>query len=183
MPVLFRMLYGCGLRVDEAVKLKISDVDMEGGVIRLLETKGNKERFVPMSETLSQVCASYRSVKCVADYVSEYFFPATDGLHYAVCTIYERFREYLFAAGIGHSGRGKGPRLHDLRHTFSVHTLNKWIADGKDIYVVLPILSAYLGHANINSTEEYLRLVPEAHALLTRPFEEKFGNVFPEVTM
>lgn len=183
MPVLFRMLYGCGLRISEALKLKVNDVDTESGVIRLLETKGNKERFVPMSATLIQVCTHYRSDPRVVEYGSEYFFPAPDNLHYAACTIYERFRQYLYEAGIGHGGRGKGPRLHDFRHTFSVHTLNKWIAEGKDIYVVLPILSAYLGHANIESTEEYLRLVPEAHALLTRPFEEKFGDVFPEVVL
>jgi integrase len=181
MPVLFRILYGCGLRISEAVKLKNSDVDTANGVIHLIETKGNRERLVPMSATLTQICNEYRVNPLVADYGSEYFFPAPDNLHYASCTIYDRFRQYLYSAGIGHGGRGKGPRMHDFRHTFAVHTLNKWVAEGKDIYVVLPILSVYLGHANIKSTEEYLRLVPEAHALLTRPFEEKFGDVFPEV--
>jgi integrase len=182
MPVLFRILYCCGLRIGETLKLKTDDVDLDNGIIRLSQTKGNRERLIPMSATLKELCAEYRSNQRVADYGSEYFFPASDNLHYAVCTVYERFREYLFAAGIGHGGRGKGPRLHDLRHTFAVHTLNKWAMEGRDLYVALPILCDYLGHENMESTEKYLRLVPEAHALLIRPFEEKFGSVFPEVT-
>ena len=181
MPVLFRLLYCCGLRIGEALKLRAEDVDLDNGVIRLLYTKGEKERLVPMSATLTQICAAYRADPQVINYGSEYFFPASDNTHYAVCTIYARFREYLFAAGIGHGRRGKGPRLHDIRHTYVVHTLNNWVENGQDIYVALPILCDYLGHTNIESTEQYLRFVPEAHALLTRPLEEKFGGVFPEV--
>ncbi len=181
MPVLFRILYCCGLRVGEALKLKTEDVDIDNGLLRLLETKSSKERLVPMSATLTQICAEYRSSPLVIGYGSEYFFPAPDNRHYAVCTIYERFREYLFAAGIGHGGRGKGRRLHDLRHTFAVHTLNKWAEEGRDLYVALPLLSTYLGHVNLNSTEQYLRLVPEAFAQVTVPFETSFGEVFPEV--
>ncbi len=182
MPVLFRMLYCCGLRVGEALKLKTKDVDLNDGVVRLHETKGNKERLVPMSPSLTEICSEYRANRQVADYGSEYFFPAPDKTYYADCTVYARFREYLFAARISHGGRGKGPRLHDLRHTFAVHTLNRWVAEGRDIYVIIPILCDYLGHKNLASTEKYLRLTPEAHSLLVRPFEEKFGGVFPEVS-
>ena len=84
-------------------------------------------------------------------------------------------------AGIPHGGRGKGPRLHDLRHTFAVHMLNMWAVQGRDLYVALPILSVYLGHTSLKSTEQYLRLVPEAYAQITLAFEAGFGDVFPEV--
>jgi integrase len=181
MPLLFRMLYCCGLRINEALKLKTSMADLRGGILRLSETKNYNERLVPMSSSLTQLCAEYRANPLVKNYGGEYFFPASDGTHYAVCTIYERFREYLWSAGIGHGGRGKGPRLHDIRHTFAVHTLNKWASEGKDIYVALPNLMRYLGHKSIKSTEKYVRLVPEAYAQVTIPFEEHFGDVFPEV--
>lgn len=182
-PVLFRLLYGCGLRVGEALRLKSKDVDTKSGVLCLHETKGNKERIVPMSATLTQICDKYHTDPLVAECDSEYFFPAPDKLCYAACTVYDRYRQYLFEAGIGHGGRGQGPRLHDLRHTFAVHTLNKWAEEGRDLYVVLPILSAYLGHVDIKSTQKYLQLTSEAHQLVTRPFEEKFGDVFPEVVL
>lgn len=181
MPVLFRMLYCCGLRVSEAVKLKKEDVDLSNGILKLHETKNNKERFVPMSVSLTTICKIYSNNPLVKNYESEYFFPSTDLTHYAICTIYDRYRTYLFSAGIGHGGRGKGPRLHDIRHTMAVHTLSKWVSEGKDIYSILPVLMTYLGHTSIRSTEKYLRLVPETYAQITVPFEEKFGDVFPEV--
>ncbi len=175
-PVLFRMLYCCGLRIGEALRLKSAAVDLKTGIIRLIETKGDRERLVPMSASLTRLCDEYRSNPLVMECRSEYFFPTPDGDHYAVCTIYERFRVALFAAGISHGGRGKGPRLHDLRHTFAVHSMNKWAAEGKDLYVLLPVLMVYLGHKNMKSTEKYLRLVPEAYAQVTAPFEERFGE-------
>jgi integrase len=181
MPILFRMLYCCGLRVGEATKLKTANVDLSAGVLRLTETKGDKERIVPMSASLTLLCTEYKANPIVQSCGSEYFFPAPDMTHYAACTIYERFREALFTAGIGRGGRGSGPRLHDLRHTFAVHTLNRWAAEGKDVYVLLPVLMTYLGHNQIKSTAKYLRLVPEAYAQITVPFEESFGEVFPEV--
>lgn len=55
-------------------------------------------------------------------------------------------REYLWEAGISHSGHG--PRIHDLRHTFCVHCLKRWVLSGKDILNLMPYLSAYLGHAD-----------------------------------
>lgn len=181
MPVLFRMLYACGLRVTEALRLKATDVDLEQGTLLILCAKGNKDRLVAMSESLTAICQEYRSNAAVKNFGSEYFFPAPDRGFYDSSTIYDLFRQYLFAAGIGHGGRSKGPRLHDFRHTFSVHTLGNWVAQGKDLYVCLPILSAYLGHKGLKSTQHYLKLVPEAYSSITTPFEAGFGDVFPEV--
>ncbi|WP_409969126.1 tyrosine-type recombinase/integrase [Bengtsoniella intestinalis] len=182
MPLLFRILYCCGLRIGEALKIKTEDVDFHRGTLRLTETKNNRERLVPMSATLTQMCRAYFANPLVQSYGSAYFFPATDRSHYATCTAYEYFRKSLFIAQIGHGGRGKGPRLHDIRHTMAVHTLSQWTAEGKDIYTALPILMTYLGHSSIRSTEKYLRLVPESYAQITVPFETNFGDVFPEVT-
>lgn len=76
---------------------------------------------------------------------------------------------------------GKGPRLHDLRHSYAVHVLNGWAAQGKDLYACLPVLQRHLGHARISATEKYLQLVPDAFTQVTGPFESMFGSVFPEV--
>lgn len=182
LPLLFRMLYACGLRITETLLLKNTDVDLEEGVLRLLGTKGEQARLVPMSESLISLCRSYRTNPLVLNFGSEYFFPAPDRGFYDSSTIYARFRECLFEADISHGGRGKGPRLHDIRHTFAVHTLDNWVKQGKDLYVCLPILSVYLGHTNgLSSTQQYLRLVPEAYSSLTNSFEAQFSNVFPEV--
>jgi len=182
LPLLFRVLYCCGLRVSEACQLKNEDVDLERGTLMVLDTKGGKDRLVPMSDSLRQLCNEYSKNPALRDFGSSFFFPSVDGGHYASSTIYTRFREFLWKAGIPHGGRGSGPRLHDLRHTFAVHTLDDWARAGKDLYVCLPILSTYLGHKNLLATQQYLRLTPQAYPALLNAFGETFGGVFPEVT-
>jgi integrase len=179
LPVLFRMLYGCGLRVSEALNLKVTDVDLTHGTILILGAKFQKDRIVPMSESLTALCRTYH--KAALPESSEYFFPAPDGGRFSNCTIYRRFREALWQAGISHGGRGAGPRLHDIRHTFAVHSLEAWVKKGIDIYVAIPILCAYLGHKNLSATQQYLRLTAEALPDVTVAFEKCFGSVFPEV--
>ena len=177
MPVLFRLLYTCGLRVSEALHLKVADVDLDAGVLAIYGAKGDKERLVGISDSMLAYMKSYRSNPLVANAKNIYFFPAPDGGFYDTSTIYDIFRKCLFDAGIPHRGRGKGPRLHDLRHSFAVHILNKWSSEGKDIYTCLPILRTALGHDRITTTEKYLRLVPEAYMEVTEPFNDRFHTI------
>ena len=180
-PVLFRTLYGCGLRVSEAAGLKTEDVDLDTGAVVIRMAKGGKDRMVVLSDSLLEICRDYHSRPEVIRFESEYFFPSRDHGFYDDSSLYADFRKYLHLSGIPHRGRGKGPRLHDLRHTFAVHVLNNWAAQGKDLYTCLPILQQYLGHANITATEKYLQLVPDAYNQVTKTFEAKFPGLFPEV--
>lgn len=180
-PVLFRVLCGCGLRVNEALKLKTKDVDLFRGAFLIRETKGGKDRIVVLSDSLLDICRIYHNNPLIQEYGHEYFFPNRDHGFYDASTIYADFRKYLRLCGISHCGRGQGPRLHDLRHTFAVHVLSSWQKQGKDLYAYLPILQAYLGHSRLSSTEKYLRLVPEFYSQVTDMFETAFGSVFPEV--
>jgi integrase len=75
----------------------------------------------------------------------------------------------------------KGPRLHDFRHTFAVTTMNRLVDQNNDIYVVLPILSAYLGHSGVKSTERYIRLTEERLSTITDTIGNTLSNIFPEV--
>lgn len=180
-PVLFRMLYGCGLRINEALKLKTEDVNLDEGTVLVIGGKNGKDRMVVMSDSLLNICREYRANPLIRDFGSEYFFPARDHGYYDSSTIYADFRKYLKKSGISHRGRGNGPRLHDFRHTFAVHVLSNWIEEGKDPYVCMPILMTYLGHARITATEKYLQLVPESYNQVTDTFTSKFGDIFPEV--
>ena len=179
-PALFRTLYGCGLRANEALKLKTEDVDLDIGSVLIRTAKGGKDRMVIMSDSLLSFCKAYRSRDEVKQFESDYFFPSRDHGYYDSSSVYADFRKYLKLSGIHHRGRGNGPRLHDFRHTFAVHVLNNWAKQGKDLYVCLPILQSYLGHATITATEKYLQLVPEAYAQVTDSYGKKFGHIFPE---
>ncbi len=176
--LLFRMLYGCGLRISEALSLTMADVDLDSGVLVVRNSKFGKSRYVPMSHTLTERCKQYAALTRSTASLDAPFFPAPDGGHYSHRGIYATFRYILENAGIPHTGRG--PRIHDLRHTFSVHCLRKWVLDGKDINAALPILSAYLGHKGLNATQGYLRLTADMYPEIMRTMELHFGDIVPE---
>ena len=161
--------------------MKKEDVDFANKAIRIMNAKGALDRIVIMSDSLSEICYSYNTKSEIQNYESDYFFPAPDHGFYSHRAVYSVFREALSYAGIPYRGRSKGPRIHDLRHSFAVHVLSNWQQQGKDIYVCLPILSDYLGHKTIYSTEKYLQLVPESYSQVTEPFQKRFPNIFPEV--
>ncbi len=178
MRLLFRMLYGCGLRISEALNLAIADVDLEQGVLHIRNSKFGKERLVPMSKSLTCYCSKYASQVCKGRNTKAAFFQPPKGGHYDPRTIYYAWRQTLRYAGISHGGKGKEPRIHDLRHTFAVHCLQKWVEAGEDLNAKLPYLSAYMGHAGLSSTQQYLRLTAEAFPHITVALENNF-DVFP----
>lgn len=179
MPVLFRMLYCCGLRVSEATNLLAGDVDLEHGVLTIRNSKFGKTRYVPMSNELTAICANYAKTRLVGTVNEDWFFAAPDGGRYNIRSIYTVFRDLLWKAGISHGGRSKGPRLHDFRHTFCVHCLQKWTLSGDDPTTLLPRLSTYLGHNDFSATEQYLRMTAEAYPEVSRLMEEKYGYIIP----
>jgi integrase/recombinase XerD len=123
LPVLYRMIYGCGLRVSEALGLKCEDVNLDEGYIIIREAKNGSDRILPISNSLKDVCVQYS--KCYLSTLGScnYFFPQENGNKYTSDTVYKWFRKILWKAGIPHGGKGMGPRVHDFRHSFSVHSL------------------------------------------------------------
>jgi len=162
LPVLFRMLLSCGLRISEALRLTNNDVDLENGLLTIRKSKFNKDRIVPLSNSMLTVLRGY-AAKChkLPKSNSVHFFVHRDGREVRSDGIYKWYRKVLWAAGISHGGRGNGPRLHDFRHTFSVCSLKSMADKGMDIYCALPILSTYLGHASVSATGKYVRLTQD----------------------
>lgn len=178
MPVIFRILYCCGLRVSEAVCLLGDDVNLETGVLSVRDSKFGKSRYIPMSEELTNVCRNYAKTRLVAPIdKDDWFFAAPDGGQYSEHEIYHVFREILWKAGISHGGKGKGPRLHDFRHTFAVHCLQKWVESGAELTTAIPRLSAYLGHEGFASTEQYLRMTAEVYPQISELMQKQFGYI------
>ena len=94
----------------------------------------------------------------------------------------KNFRRFLWQAGISHGGRGHGPRVHDLRHTFAVNNLRPWFAQGRDVGALLPVLQTYLGHSSIADTAYYLHLTAESYPDITARVQQAIGDVVPPVT-
>jgi len=180
---MFRLLYCCGLRLSEALNLKYNDINLRTGVLTVRDGKFGKDRLVPMTDSLCQMCGDYLSLVQAHNPENPFIFATRFSNTNAVNprSVYEYYRKILWEAGIPHGGRGNGPRLHDFRHTFSVHCLQQWIAAGEDVYVALPILAAYLGHDDIKITEKYLRLTAEVFPEMLQLSEAYSHTVIPEV--
>jgi len=110
-----------------------------------------------------------------------YFFLKRDRTAIAANTVYKNFRKILWKSGTSHGGKGRGPRLHDFRHTFAVHSLNQMVQKKVELYCALPILSTYLGHASIAATERYVRLTAEVYPEILSTVSATCAYIFPEV--
>ena len=178
MPEVFRLLYGCGFRVREVLKLRVRDVDLNQGIITVRQGKFRKDRLVPPA-----LCLVNRLRKYAALFENRppdaIFFPAPSRGPFSSRTVYGLFRKLLLQCGIAHAGRGKGPRIHDYRHLFAVHTLRRWYRDGEELDAKLPLLATYLGHQNLSGTQRYLHLTAELFPEITARENAAFGEVIP----
>lgn len=177
--LIIRMLYGCGLRISEALNLKVQDVDLANGIIHIWDSKFQKDRIVPMSDSLLKLCREHFAQHNVGKMSDSYCFSPDGTRRYSTQTIYNRFRDALFYSGIPHRGKGKGPRLHDLRHTFAVHSLRQLSERGEDLYTILPVLSEYMGHSSVSATQYYLRLTAEVYPDMIEMVGSNFGDIYP----
>lgn len=178
IPELFRVLYGCGLRVGEARRLTVADVDLDCGTLFIHQGKFHRDRLVPLSFGLLCRLQRYASALGIRSPDAP-FFPAPQGRHYGHQGVYCIYRELLDRAGIEHGGRGRGPRLHEIRHTFAVHRLEQWYRSGEDLNAKLPLLATFLGHRSMVGTQAYLQLTLTLFTELTIGLDAAYGHVIP----
>jgi len=183
IPVLFRLLYATGIRTGEAMSLSINDVDVERNILKIKDSKNGKERLIPFSESLSEALQDYlkyRNQRPTVKGIDHLFVHPAGGISTSDIA-YNWFRKILFRSGISHQGRGAGPRMHDFRHTFAVHSLVSMCEKGLDLYYSLPILSTYLGHQSLAATDKYVRLTAEMYPSLIKSVNKICPHVFPDL--
>ena len=181
-PILFRMVYTCGLRPQEAWALKIKDINFITGEVFIARSKQNKERIIVMSDDMLELCKTYKKQRALRASDSAYFFARSDG------SAFDRnFTDYLFMRCWQRANPGvpvtKLPRLriYDLRHRFASAILHKWLDEGRDLYAMLPYLRSYMGHENIAQTAYYIHILPE-HLLKSPGVSwEALDRIVPEV--
>ena len=180
-PVLFRILYCCGTRINETLGIRKQDVDLDKGIILLNEAKNDKQRCVVMGDDLCGLMNDYAD-KCF--YLlndADYIFTNANGGRLDEKTVYEKHREFLSKAGIPYLGDGNGPRIHDWRHHMAVYSFKQMTDSGMDMYVALPILSTYLGHKTIFATEKYVRLTLQLFPYIEEKFHSMVDRIFGSI--
>jgi site-specific recombinase XerD len=180
IEVVLYLLYACGFRLSEPLKLRLCDVDLEEKLFFIARTKFYKQRWVPFGPGASRRLRSYLRRRAASfpchNRPEDPVFLNTRGRVLRKARVQEAFREIRQSLAL--QGRGSGlPRLHDLRHTHAVHRLHKWYSEDEDVQSKLPLLSAYMGHVDIHSTQVYLHLTEDLLRRAGRKLENLFEGI------
>jgi integrase/recombinase XerD len=170
---LIGLLAVTGMRQGEACRLGRGDVDLNEETATIRDSKFGKSRMVFLHPTAAAALRAY-------DRARDEAFPGTAAGTFLVNSrgrpldgrnLPHTFAPLAIAAGIQAPAGQRAPRLHDLRHVFTVSTLLDWYRDGGDVQARLPVLSTWLGHIDPKSTYWYLSAVPELLALAAARLE------------
>ena len=182
--ILLRMLIGCGFRINELLNLKTSDVDMLRQVITIRNAKGNKDRIVPVHETLAEVLRAYSASGIPQP--EGYFLATRTGNRFSYSWARDNFNKCLTEIGIIKPDLNPHARnicIHCIRHSYAVTAFRKLELEGKDLYSEAPILSTYMGHKNIYGTETYLHATAVTNAEILQKMSDYNVGIFPEVDL
>jgi site-specific recombinase XerD len=165
VKTLLLLMYGAALRASEVLSLTNADVDLLNAVITVRNSKFFKSRLVPIAPMTIKILTEYANgrASCGDSHEAESpFFVGRKGKQIPLNTLEGAFQQLRQHAGLHREGGPRcQPRLHDLRHTSAVHRLTAWYREGKDVQLLLPQLSVYMGHAHLAATQVYLTMTPE----------------------
>jgi len=177
---LLLILYTTGVRLGEAVRLQLGDVDRGTATLHIREGKFRKARLVPITASLLAHLETYLAQRRRAGAPTHPTAPLFWSPHqrpYSLVGLQAGISRLLSTVCGKRPGRGTGPRAHDIRHSFAVHRLLRWYREGADVQSMLPLLATYLGHQSFVSTQVYLTATPELLAEASRRFHHGFGAV------
>lgn len=175
IPVVFRLMLGCGLRPQEARQLRRRDIDPDKAIMMIEQTKHNKDRRVPIDAGMATLLARYDELANLHRPDRGFFFEQHPRQPYPgrwLTTSYHRCR-----AIAGDLAPGSTP--YTLRHNYATRTLTRWVEEGRDLNVWLPYLAAYMGHEDYSATAYYVHLLPER---LSATGLTGTAGIIPEVT-
>lgn len=175
---LIGLLAVTGMRQGEACRLLRDDADPEAGTLVIRDSKFGKSRLVFLHPTAAAALRAYEQARDQAfpEPEAATFFVNSRGGPLDGHNIQHTFAVLIAAAGIQAPAGQRAPRLHDLRHVFTVETMLDWYRDGGDVQARLPLLSTWLGHVDPKSTYWYLQAVPELLALAAGRLGQQAGG-------
>ena len=177
---LFGLIAVTGMRLGEALGLGDDNVDLDEAVLRVTRTKNREFRLLPVASSTAERLAAYRAVRDrTLKSASQPFFVTEKGqrpTNNRAEAIFARIgREIGIRENRPDGKRGRGPRIHDLRHTLAVRTIVDWYSKGLDPNREMIKLTTYLGHKNPSDTFWYIEAVPELMLLACARVEQAMG--------
>jgi integrase len=173
---LFGLLAATGMRIGETIALERADVDLASGLITIRRAKLGRSRLVPLHPSTTEALAAYaaRRDRLCRTTRSPRFFVSSVGTALDYGGVHRTFVELSTAIGL--RTESCRPRIHDLRHSFTVRTLLDWHRNGADVAARMPVLSTYLGHLNPAGTFWYVSAAPELMELVASRLQNAAGS-------
>lgn len=175
---LLGLLAVSGLRIGEAIKLQVQDVDLKNGILTIRDTKFGKSRLVPIHPSavreLRAYCKRRDEWLILGNKSTSQFFMTRNAKPLTHHAIYVAFHYLSVDIGLRMEESGSGPRIHDFRHRFAVKTLINCYRSGKNAEALLPVLATYLGHVSVESTYWYLTEYPELMKLAMKRLDDRW---------
>lgn len=157
-PVIFRLIYTCGLRNSEAANIKMKNINLINGTVNIIHSKGDKDRIIYMDDTVLELCMRFDKVQSVIFPDREYFFTISNSrTHPTIYNIDDLFDKILYESGLAEQFVIK-PTVHGLRHLFAVNNMRKCLETDRNMDVHIKYLSQYMGHETIKQTMYYLHI-------------------------
>lgn len=174
---LLGLLAVTGLRISEALSLRVSDVDLKDAVLTVRGTKFGRWRLVPLHPSVQRVLSRYQSRR--DQYLngrpaSDVFFVTKRGTPLDKNNVRHTFHALSRQTCLRGKFDSRGPRLHDFRHRFAIKTLLNWYRRGDNVEQRLPALSTYLGHVRLDDTYWYLTACPELMGQAVKRLERRW---------
>jgi integrase/recombinase XerD len=178
---LIGLLAVTGMRQGEACRLVRDDVDLQAGTIVISDSKFGKSRLVFLHPTAIAALRAYEQDRDRAfpEPQAATFFVNSRGRPLDQHNTQHTSAALIAAADIAAPPGRRAPRLHDLRHVFTVATMLDWYRDGQNLQARLPLLSTWLGHVDPKSTYWYLQAIPELLALAAGRLEQAGRQAAP----
>lgn len=174
LPVMFRMYFCTGMRLNEVTRLKVNNVNWETGKILIKEAKNDKQRYIYITLEFLDLLKRCQNALHDTGLFSEWLFPATRTPYTNIKgpTVSNRFMDAWLKCFPDSNKEARRPTIRELRNAFVVHRITRWCLEGKDVDALMPYLSRHLGHESIDETYGYFRqiehLVPAVREFLNR---------------
>ena len=171
--LLFTILYCCGLRISEALNIKMSDINFDNKTIMILHSKNQRSRIIAITDNLIDEIKKFVEKNNISK--EHYLFHNKYNNKYQYSKVNDIWLKLLNNCGFDNSNHKY--RIHNLRHGFAINCLNQLENKGYDIYTSLPLVSKYLGHKSIKATEYYLRLTKNYSNKILDSVDKYIGKI------
>ena len=187
-PMVIRLLDSNGFRLNELITVKMTEVNLNDGILKMINTKGNKNRLVPLDPEMTYLLQTYCKTMGLKENSDAYLFPRRNFMEpLKGQDITSRFRLVLVKAGIRNERSAKRYAreacVHCLRHRFTMKAIQQLISKGINLEDTVPYLSIYLGHNGIVETETYMKFLVEFFPEELEKFAQYASNFLPDETI